>query len=469
MHLVCVLWLILKSGAADDALADSDCEDELAEADMMRVELLQRSLSIIPRMRDDLGTDTGPSSEQQLQVALQTAKQARHAVLASLQRWDKRIAALEDRLPAWRTMQQGVAASVPERRTTEHTDALLLGGIRNATTNIPSREADSKVHSPTKWSRVVILCTAFVLIVLREMWALRKYEAERGEMGPPWYHDSGCMSEALGAVGLLWLLVGMLCFTELIWFNDDFGLNPRHLTVIDAIYLTAQIVTTVGYGDLTPASDPGRVFMAFYVLSGVILISAILQQLLLCIFDTNHSEPSETTPSSAVPVSFLGKYHETVMSTLPVILCISFGTLFFGFCPGEEKTIFEAFYMTIITLVTVGFGAYHPITQIGKLVGACWMVVGVACFGTAVVSVTDYLQKARASIRTQAATMDLFREIDTDGSGTINRAEFLAFELIRSGVAKQKADEALAKFDELDVDGSGSLDFEEFGKYMTTV
>ena len=51
-------------------------------------------------------------------------------------------------------------------------------------------------------------------------------------------------------------------------------MTAKRYTSIDAFYLLMQILTTVGYGDIAPHADAGRVFTACYVLSTVLLMSA---------------------------------------------------------------------------------------------------------------------------------------------------------------------------------------------------
>lgn len=43
----------------------------------------------------------------------------------------------------------------------------------------------------------------------------------------------------------------------------------EELRYIDALYLSAATMTTVGYGDITPKTDMGKLFTIFYVFAGV--------------------------------------------------------------------------------------------------------------------------------------------------------------------------------------------------------
>ncbi len=48
---------------------------------------------------------------------------------------------------------------------------------------------------------------------------------------------------------------------------------------LDAFYFSAITLTTVGYGDFSPATDFGKVFTVFYILIGIGLIFAFIDAL----------------------------------------------------------------------------------------------------------------------------------------------------------------------------------------------
>lgn len=446
MYIVYALFLILSVATAQEAtdlLKHRECDPDVAE---LSVSLLQHSLAIVPDDRSS--TDIGKVPVALLQLGrqlhdeLELAKRARSDVLKSLQQWDERIGALEVKLSA-----------------SKYVGALALGQTSNASLQTPESLGEPTLYTKSvKNSRMGILAAMSLLVVFYIGRTIVVYEANRGEkdIEPPWYLDCTCRAKVLGAGGLQWLLLGMIMFTEFMWFTDD----HRHLTVIEAIYLTAQIVTTVGYGDLNPSTGPGFVFMAFYAFTGVAIIGTLAQQWIS--LGTGKSDSSEAGERR------LGRYHEAYMTALQVFACIAFGTVFFSSYPGENKTCFEAFYMSVITLLTVGFGTYHPVTQVGKLVGAFYMFIGVAIVGSAIVSASDYIMKQQDSIRSRAHALKLFRECDEDGSGGIDQMEFLHFELLREGHPVGTT-EILAKFGKLDADSNGQLDFAEFEAYVLSL
>ena len=45
---------------------------------------------------------------------------------------------------------------------------------------------------------------------------------------------------------------------------------------VDSLYFSTVAVTTVGFGDLTPTTDPSKLFTVAYVLSGLSIITTYL-------------------------------------------------------------------------------------------------------------------------------------------------------------------------------------------------
>ena len=67
---------------------------------------------------------------------------------------------------------------------------------------------------------------------------------------------------------ILTLLIGTL------FYNFVEGWN-----VIDSMYFSVITLTTVGYGDLVPITDAGKIFTMFYVLLGIGIIFAFIRAL----------------------------------------------------------------------------------------------------------------------------------------------------------------------------------------------
>lgn len=76
-------------------------------------------------------------------------------------------------------------------------------------------------------------------------------------------------------VRLLLLVIGV--FSILNFTFDTCIIGPtKNLSVIDSIYFTVVTITTLGFGDITPLTQIGRLFVTFQALAGFVVISLFL-------------------------------------------------------------------------------------------------------------------------------------------------------------------------------------------------
>ncbi|MBC7410957.1 MAG: potassium channel protein [Bacteroidia bacterium] len=77
---------------------------------------------------------------------------------------------------------------------------------------------------------------------------------------------------------------------------------------------------------------------------------------------------------------------------IPLFLVISIIIIgVVGFIIIEKYSLVDAFYMTIITVATVGFGEVHPLSQVGKLFTSFLIITSFSTFAYAVTSLTQYV------------------------------------------------------------------------------
>ena len=58
--------------------------------------------------------------------------------------------------------------------------------------------------------------------------------------------------------------------------GTTFYVRVEHWRVLDALYFTIITLTTVGYGDFAPQTDPGKIFTMVYIFVGISLISGFI-------------------------------------------------------------------------------------------------------------------------------------------------------------------------------------------------
>merc|ERR1719195_774607 len=79
---------------------------------------------------------------------------------------------------------------------------------------------------------------------------------------------------------IMWvvLLMGVWLFNKKLTFNSVHFEVQRSLTLTECVYLMSQIITTVGYGDITPATATGQIFVSFYVIIALLIIANVVSE-----------------------------------------------------------------------------------------------------------------------------------------------------------------------------------------------
>ncbi len=62
-----------------------------------------------------------------------------------------------------------------------------------------------------------------------------------------------------------------------------------------------------------------------------------------------------------------------------------------GYMLIEHYTLFDAFYMTIITVATVGYNEVHPLSDAGRLFTAFLIITSFGTFAYAITSISRYV------------------------------------------------------------------------------
>lgn len=238
---------------------------------------------------------------------------------------------------------------------------------------------------------------------------------------------------------IMWVILfgGVFLFTQILYFQSAHFDTQRHLTVVESVYFLAQVLTTVGYGDVTPARPRAQVFVALYVLFSLLVIANVISEVGACISKHVRRVGSETmkrwrqaqelvqdqwdtitggeeekeiaeeaspgssdkmTPRMRLRRKSLSYFElkppaldflSVLGSSIQFIFFVVLGVSFYHNYPGENKTLFDSIYMSVITLSTVGFGVITPQTEAGKVFGAFWMLFGSGALVGLVGSLTD--------------------------------------------------------------------------------
>jgi len=267
----------------------------------------------------------------------------------------------------------------------------------------------------------------------------------------------------LGACMVVVIFGGFYLFTNIILFQSVHFKKIRPLTTVECIYFMAQVITTVGYGDITPAKIRGQVFVGLYVLGALFVIAMLISDLTsrLVIKAKEYkaklaAQKAEeaNTPRADGHVDEASKI--TIQSFVvpekpsyqPLLTALAvFGVLdicwiiFFSLHPGEGKTTFQAMYMSVITLSSVGFGYFTPITESGMVFGAFWMLFGCAALVNVISNFTQLMVKLneweRFNEGSKAAAIESLKGM-IKGSSEVTEMQFMQFALLQMGVVHEE-------------------------------
>lgn len=78
-----------------------------------------------------------------------------------------------------------------------------------------------------------------------------------------------------------------------------------------------------------------------------------------------------------------------------LVILLALGT--FGFMALESLSLFDAFYFTIITVATVGYGDITPVTIGGRILSIFIIIIGVGTFTALIVNTAGLLLERRAN------------------------------------------------------------------------
>merc|ERR1719446_1278995 len=196
-------------------------------------------------------------------------------------------------------------------------------------------------------------------------------------------------------------------------------------------------------------------------------------------YETNESDEGEA-------MERYGSINRMAAGMTPALLFLIFGTAFyrmaehctcgvesnpgckedtFDTCAatgGYVKSLNDAFYMSVVTLTTVGFGDYQPRTNLGRLISIPWMFIGAFIFANGISSLAAYFYESKKTTKMMAAetttSIDktIFNKIDRDGNGYLDRAEFLAYSLLKYDVCDEGfINSMFQEFKRLDHEGAG--------------
>jgi len=177
-------------------------------------------------------------------------------------------------------------------------------------------------------------------------------------------------------------------------------------TYFNSIYFLVVTLSTVGYGDMTPKTPGGRVFIVIYSIFGIALLGLVVAQIAKRVLEfVQHKHKQEDAASAAVSNSA-----KALLSTnriLLVVLCAYLVvwlvfSLLFSVLERRNPDTFNtshwhygtSLYFTFITMTTIGYGDYYPHTVLGRLLVIVMIFLGVGVLSTLIGHIAAWLSES---------------------------------------------------------------------------
>uniref|UniRef100_A0A671TQ36 Potassium channel subfamily K member 4 n=1 Tax=Sparus aurata TaxID=8175 RepID=A0A671TQ36_SPAAU len=180
-----------------------------------------------------------------------------------------------------------------------------------------------------------------------------------------------------------------------------------------AFFFSGTIITTIGFGNISPKTEGGQLFCIFYALVGIPLFGILLAGV------GDHLGTGLRKTVAKIEMLFLKwRVSPTIVRVISAVLSILLGCVLFVAVPifvfqeVEKWTLLESAYFVVITLTTVGFGDYVAGIQHDhwyKPLVWFWILLGLAYFASILTMIGNWLRVL--SKKTRAEVLLLFSHL----------------------------------------------------------
>uniref|UniRef100_A0A665XBE6 Potassium channel subfamily K member 4 n=1 Tax=Echeneis naucrates TaxID=173247 RepID=A0A665XBE6_ECHNA len=163
-----------------------------------------------------------------------------------------------------------------------------------------------------------------------------------------------------------------------------------------AFFFSGTIITTIGFGNISPKTEGGQLFCIFYALVGIPMFGILLAGV------GDHLGTGLRKAVAKIEILFLKwRISPTIVRVMTAVLSILLGLMLFVAVPilvfqrVEGWSLLESAYFVVITLTTVGFGDYVagiPYNHWYKPLVWFWILLGLAYFASVLSMIGNWLR-----------------------------------------------------------------------------
>ncbi|PAA55044.1 hypothetical protein BOX15_Mlig023486g3 [Macrostomum lignano] len=174
-----------------------------------------------------------------------------------------------------------------------------------------------------------------------------------------------------------------------------------------AVFFCMTVITTIGYGNLSPSTSGGQAFCCVYALIGIPLLAILLSGI------------AERVKSAKERIQACECWKDKgrVPEVVTTLLYFVFGILLFIFVPAasftalEGWTFSEGMYYSFVTLSTIGFGDYvagqKVVSAIYKFCLSMWIYLGLVFMSGVISTVQSLIERGAKKVDAKIDASDL--------------------------------------------------------------
>ncbi|XP_037941949.1 TWiK family of potassium channels protein 9-like [Teleopsis dalmanni] len=204
----------------------------------------------------------------------------------------------------------------------------------------------------------------------------------------------------------------------LIEADRDFPEPYERWSILQAVFFSSTVLTTIGYGNIVPVTTGGRVFCIGFALIGIPFTLTVIADWGR-LFATAVSVFGKYMPKKPKFTNFIGK------TWFYAILAVCFLGVYLAFGAGllllweDDWSFFDGFYFCFITMTTIGFGDLVPKKPNYMLLCTLYILIGLALTSTIIELVRRQYATSWAKLQELSGPMaeTLRRLGETAGTG----------------------------------------------------
>ncbi|KAJ0179415.1 hypothetical protein K1T71_005127 [Dendrolimus kikuchii] len=205
--------------------------------------------------------------------------------------------------------------------------------------------------------------------------------------------------------------------------ENNFPAAEEKWSILQAVFFSSTVLTTIGYGNIVPETFWGRLFCIAYALIGIPLTLTVIADLGR-VFATVLSLVGKQLPAMPKCCTRVTEANPAGQRSLYALGAVGFLFLYLSAGAGlfkmweDDWTFYDGFYFCFITMTTIGFGDLVPKRPKYMLLCTLYILIGLALTSTIIELVRRQYARSWQQLRALSGPLaDTLRRLGDAGRG----------------------------------------------------